>query len=230
MQRKRRQLDVEVPKSTVSPAHVLSHIYGKTSVELDISEKRRDEIITSAIFAAFRNQEFGTHFKLPKNYKDPSYNQDARGVDMVIYDSKSDRLKQLQVKGVYIQRAIARRMRHSTRGVATISSRRMYKLMQRDSEERQAIMQQSLEKIIQDYSGISLLIYINADLATQTSLEIAIQANKELLSNLKAKEVWILRNIPVRTLNRRSTPIQTHSYQIFQIQPYKHTYSFCFSL
>ena len=92
------------------------------------------------------------------------------------------------------------------------------------------IMKHELEKIVQDYSGISLIIYVSADLATQTSLEIAIRKSQSVVSGLKAKEVWFLRNIPVRMIHGKASNPNCHAYQLIKVAPYKHTYGFVFSL
>jgi hypothetical protein len=69
-----------------------------------------------------------------------------------------------------------------------------------------------------------------ADLATQTSLEIAIRKSKDIVTHLKAKEVWFLRNIPVRAVNGKQSRINCHAYQLLKVAPDKHTYTFSFGL
>src|SRR5258706_11187202 len=102
-------------KNFVTPEQVLASIYGKTSLQLRMSEKRRDELIAAAIFTSFRNQEFGTRFRLPDDYRHADLTDDARGIDVTITDT-TGRKKQLQIKGIYIQRSIERRKHHNTQG------------------------------------------------------------------------------------------------------------------
>lgn len=215
-------------KAWVSPERVLGAIYGKSSLETGMSEKRRDEVIAAALFLSFRNQEFGTKFMLPSNFRDGDLKEDACGIDIIVSDPRG-RKKQLQIKGVHIQRSIERRKHHRTVGVARITNK-SHRLIKRDSEELTQIMKGELEKIVQDYSGISLIIYVSADLATQTSLEIAIRQSQSIVSHLKAKEVWFLRNIPVRMIHGKASNPNCHAYQLIEVAPYKHTYGFVFSL
>lgn len=215
--------------SLLAPEHVLGLIYGKTSIELGMSEKRRDEVIAAAIFASFRNQEFGTRFLLPHNYREENHIEDAEGIDMVIEDP-AGRKKKLQIKGVHIQRSIERRRHHKTKGAPRILGRKTKRQIQKDSEELTKIMTAELEKIVQDYSGLYLLIHVIADLATQTSLEIAIKNSRDIVSNLKAREVWFLRNIPVRAIyGKRSNP-NCHAYKLIKVAPDRHTYAYSFAL
>lgn len=214
----------------VSPEQVLAAIYGKSSLEIGMSEKRRDEVIAAALFVCFRNQEFGTRFLLPAHFRKANEKEDAEGIDMVVADSKG-RKKELQMKGIYIKRSILRRMHHNTKGFARIrSNQQSRRRMKRDSDELTKIMSAELSKIVQDYSGIYLIIHVIADLATQTSLEIAIRKSQKIVANLKAKEVWFLRNIPVFDLAEHARPPHGHAYELIQISPAKHTYCFAFSL
>lgn len=217
------------PKLLVPPEQVLSAIYGKTSLETGISEKRRDEVIAAAIFTCFRNQEFGTRFQLPADFRNSIETEDAQGIDMVVREPEG-RAKKLQVKGIYIQRSIVRRMNHNTRGAAQILGRKTRRIIERDSAELTKIMKESLRKIIQDYSGIILIIHVIADLATQTSLNIALRNSRDLVSNLKAREVWFLRHIPVRVLNRKRADTSSHTYKILKVAPDRQTYCFSFTL
>lgn len=217
-------------KSFVSPEQVLSAIYGKSSLETGISEKRRDEVIAAALFVSFRNQEFGTRFKLPANFREGNDPEDAEGIDMTVCDDRG-RKKKLQMKGVHIQRSILRRMHHNTKGVARITGSRSQRQIRRDSEELTKIMSAQLSKIIQDYSGIYLIIHVIADLATQTSLEIAIRKSQNIVAHLRAKEVWFLRNIPVRAIGGpQAPPPNGHAYELIKVAPDKHTYCFAFTL
>ena len=220
---------METGKSFVSPEQVLSAIYGKTSLETGMTEKRRDEVIAAAIFVSFRNQEFGTRFKLPADFRDGDMKEDAEGIDMVVSDLRGRR-KKLQVKGIHIQRSIERRKNHNTRGVARITGAKSQKLIKRHSEELTKIMKGELTKIVQDYSGLYLILYVSADLASQTSLEIAIRKSQNVVSNLRAKEVWFLRNVPVRSLRGKNALPNSHVYELLKVTPDKHTYCFAFAL
>jgi len=140
----------------MTPENVLSAIYGKTSVELGMSEKRRDEMIAPAVFASFRNQEFGTHLRLPADYKNPDLTADAQGIDVVARDANGHK-KELQIKGIYIQRSIERRRRHMTKGAPAAYGRKTRRQIIKDSEELTKIMRHELFKIRQDYSGIFLI-------------------------------------------------------------------------
>lgn len=216
-------------KAFVSPEQVLAAIYGKSSLETGISEKRRDEVIAAAIFVSFRNQEFGTKFKLPANFREGNEKEDAEGIDITVCDNRG-RKKRLQIKGVHIQRSILRRMHHNTRGVARITGSRSQRMIRRDSEELTKMMSAELSKIIQDYTGIYLIIHVMADLATQTSLEIAIRKSQTIVSHLRAKEVWFLRNIPVRAIRGPKIQPNAHAYELIKVAPDKHAYCFVFSL
>lgn len=213
----------------ITPEHVLSAIYGKTSKQLRMSESRRDEVIAASIFASFRNQEFGTRLLLPSDYKIKHPEEDARGIDMVLSD-QSGRRKRLQIKGIYLKRSIERRMQHRTKGTARVLGFRTQRMIKRDSEELTKIMKGELRKIVQDYSGLILIIHVIADLATQTSLEIAIKKSAGIVSNLKAKEVWFLRHVPVRAIHGRESAANCHAYKLIKITPDRHTYSFSFAL
>jgi len=213
----------------VTPEEVLGAIYGRTSLECGMSEKRRDEVIAAAIFTSFRNQEFGTHFQLPSDFRKTRHREDAAGIDLVVVNDNG-RKKCLQIKGVYIERSIKRRRYHKTGGVARVLGRRTKKMVQRDSEELTQIMKGELKKIIHDYRGLFLIIHVLADLATQTSLEIAINNSRKIVSNLKAKEVWFLRNIPVRIIHGRKSQPNCHAYKLIKVSPDKHTYGFSFAL
>jgi hypothetical protein len=213
----------------VSPEQVLAAIYGKSSLETGMSEKRRDEVIAAAIFVSFRNHEFGTRFLLPSDFRETDEYEDAQGIDMTVADIRG-RKKKLQVKGIYIKRSILRRMHHNTKGVAKISSASSRRYIKRDSEELTRMMNAELAKIIQDYSGLYLLIHVIADLATQTSLEIAIRKSQQIVSHLKAKEVWFLRNIPVLDISDSPAEPNSHAYELIQVSPAKHTYCFAFIL
>ncbi len=212
----------------VSPEHVLREIYPKTSLELGIPEKRRDELIAAAIFASFRNHEFGTHFQFHPDYREIHVEEDAQGIDVVLEDP-SGRKKKLQIKGVYIQRSIERRRHHAVKGAARVTGRRTRRQIKKDSKELTAIMRGELTKIIHDYSGLVLIIHVIADLATQTSLEIAIKKSSKIVANLMAKEVWFLRHIPVRALSPQQ-PVTCHAYKLIKVSPDKHTYAFSFSV
>jgi hypothetical protein len=216
-------------KALVSPEQVLAAIYGKSSLETGISEKRRDEVIAAALFVSFRNQEFGTRFRLPSDFREGNLKEDAEGIDMIVSDNRG-RKKKLQIKGIYIQRSILRRMHHNTRGVARIHGTRSQRMIRRDSEELTKMMTAELSKIIQDYSGIYLIIHVLADLATQTSLEIAIRKSQHIVAHLRAKEVWFLRNVPVRAVGGSKTQPNAHAYELIKVAPDKHTYCFVFSL
>jgi hypothetical protein len=215
-------------RTFVSPEQVLAAIYGKSSLETGISEKRRDEVIAAAIFVSFRNQEFGTRFKMPANFREGDEREDAQGIDMTVCDNRG-RKKRLQIKGIHIQRSILRRMHHNTKGVARIRGSRSQRMIRRDSEELTKIMSAELSKIIQDYSGIYLIVHVMADLATQTSLEIAMRKSQSIVSHLRAKEVWFLRNIPVRTIGGLKNEPNSHAYELIKVSPDKHTYCFVFS-
>lgn len=215
--------------SLVAPESVLAALYGKTSLETGMSEKRRDEVLAAAIFTAFRNQEFATRFMLPASFRECNETEDARGIDMIVQDP-SGRKKQLQIKGIHIQRSISRRKFHQTRGYPMVMGRRTQKIIKRDSEELAHIMKGELKKIVQDYGGITLIITVNADLATQTSLEIAIRKNQAIVAALKAKEVWFVRNVPVRALKGKKTQINSYAYQLIKAAPDKHSYVFSFAL
>lgn len=215
--------------SAVSPEQVLAAIYGKSSLEIGMSEKRRDEVIAAAIFVSFRNQEFGTRFKIPADFRESDEKEDAQGIDMLVADN-CGRRKKLQIKGIHIQRSIQRRMSHNTRGVPKITGTKSQRLIKRDSEELTRIMNTELLKIDQDYSGIYLIIHVIADLATQTSLEIAIRKSQHTVSRLKAKEIWFLRNVPVRALRGKLSQPNCHAYELIKLAPDKHTYCFAFVL
>lgn len=222
-------LNMSPEKKYVSPEQVLGAIYGRSSLEIGMSERRRDEVIAAAIFTSFRNQEFGTRFKLPADFRQGDLKQDAEGIDMEVADNKGRR-KNLQVKWIHIQRSITRRMHHNTKGVARIM-KNSQKFIKRDSEELRKIMKGELQKITQDYGGIYLIINVSADLATQTSLEIAIRKNQDVVSKLRAKEVWFLRSIPVRAIyGKKSQPPNCHAYELIKLAPDKHTYCFAFAL
>ena len=217
-------------KTTVSPEEVLGAIYGKTSVETGLSEKRRDELIAAAIYASFRNQEFGTRLRFPADYRLEDWKNDAAGIDVIVKD-RSGREKKLQIKGVYIQRSIERRRKHSTAGGPAIAGRRTQRMIRRDSEELTRIMEHELSKIIQDYSGLILIIHVIADFATQTSLEIAIRSSFKIVANLKAREVWFMRQVPVRLIHgHRSARLNSYAYNLFKVSPDRRTYGFCFTL
>ena len=216
-------------KAFVSPESVLAAIYGKTSLETGMSEKRRDEVIAAAIFLSFRNQEFGTRFMLPANFRNGNMKEDAAGIDMIVGD-KHGRKKQLQIKGIHIQRSIERRRNHNTGGVARVLGVKSQRLIKRDSEELTRIVRGELAKIVQDYSGMVLIIYVSADLATQTSLEIAIHKSQSVVTNLKAREVWFLRNVPVRALRGKNSQPNCHAYELLKLSPEKRTYCFAFAL
>ncbi|HTL48943.1 MAG TPA: hypothetical protein VL688_12855 [Verrucomicrobiae bacterium] len=216
-------------KHSIRPEEALRSLYGKTSVELGMSEKRRDEVIAAAIFTCFRNQEFGTRFHLPPDYKNSNLTEDAQGIDMAVTDT-SGRKKNLQIKGIHIQRSIERRRLHKTRGGAIILGRKTQRQMRRDSEELTRIMKGELNKIVQDYSGIILLIHVIADLATQTSLDIAIKQSQSIVQHLKSKEVWFLRNIPVRVLAGQKTLLSCYCYKIIRVAPDRQTYVFTFAV
>jgi len=216
-------------KNYLTPEIVLAQLYGRTSEELDLSEGRRDEVIAAAIFMSFRNQEFGTKFKIPANYRTIDRFEDASGIDMVVSNS-SGRKKKLQIKGIHIQRSIERRKKHATRGGACLMGRKTRRLVQNDSEELTRIMRDELKKIVQDYSGVVLLIHVIADFATQTSLEIAIRKSFNILEELKANEIWLLRNVPVRILRGNRSRINCHSFQIIKVAPNRRTYGYSFAL
>jgi hypothetical protein len=219
-----------IPKNQfVAPESILASIYGKTSLESGLSEKRRDEVIAAAIFASFRNQEFGTRIQLPADFRNSDETDDARGIDIIVKDLNG-RAKQLQIKGIHIQRSIDRRKGHKTKGVARVFGRKTRIWIKRDSEELTKIMKGELSKIIHDYSGIYLILYVSADFATQTSLEIAIRQSQHIVAHLKAKEVWFLRNIPVRMLKGKNSYPNCHSYMLLKVSPDKHTYVFSFSI
>ncbi|MSR77941.1 MAG: hypothetical protein EXS63_06940 [Candidatus Omnitrophica bacterium] len=220
---------MSIPKAGVSPEQVLAAIYGKSSLATGMSEKRRDEVIAAALFISFRNQEFGSRFMIPADFRDGNLKEDAAGIDLIVFDPQG-RKKQLQIKGIHIQSSIERRKTHSTTGVARITSFKSQRFIKRDSEELTKIMKHELEKIVQDYSGISLIIYVSADLATQTSLEIAIRQSQSVVAHLKAKEVWFLRNIPVRMIHGKASNPNCHAYQLIKVAPDKHAYGFVFSL
>ena len=149
----------------------------------------------------------------------------------MIVSSKTGRKKKLQIKGIYIKRAIKRRRLHNTRGSARVLGRKSRRLIKRDSEELTRIMKGELKKILhQDYSGRILIIYVNADLATQTSLGIAIRNSRQIVERLKAKEVWFLRNIPVRAIYGRRSTTNCHAYKIIKALPDRHTYGFSFAM
>ncbi|MDP3921054.1 MAG: hypothetical protein Q8R76_09665 [Candidatus Omnitrophota bacterium] len=213
----------------MSPEHVLGTIYGKSSLALKMSEKRRDEVIAAAIFTSFRNQEFGTNFKLPADYEKIHHAEDARGIDIVVA-SDNGRLKKLQIKGIYISRAIRRRRRHETTGAARVLGRKSQRQIQRDSLELAQVMKVALERITQDYSGLFLIIYVNADLATQTSLEIAMRKSAKRVEKLQAQEIWFLRNIPVRAIRGKASRINCFTYELLKVKPDRHTYVFSFAL
>ena len=220
---------METDKRFVAPESVLAALYGKSSLETGLSEKRRDEVLAAAIFTSFRNQEFGTRLILPSDFRNCNETEDAMGIDIIVQDA-SGRKKQLQIKGIHIQRSIERRKKHQTKGYPRITGRKTQRWIKRDSEELTKVMRGELNKIVQDYSGIYLIINVNADLATQTSLEIAIRKSQDVVSHLKAKEVWFLRNIPVRTLHGKRSLVNTYAYMLIKVSPDKHTYVFSFSL
>ncbi len=215
-------------KAWVSPEQVLSAIYGKSSLETGMSEKRRDEVIAAAIFVSFRNQEFGTRFRLPADFRNGDEQEDAAGIDMTVAD-KHGRKKRLQIKGIHIQRSIERRKAHNTKGVPRVT-RRSQKMIRRDSDELTKIMKDEIHKIDQDYTGLYLIIHVSADLATQTSLEIAMRKSHEAVRNIKAKEVWFLRGVPVRALRGKNSLPNCHAYELIKVTPHKHTYCFAFAL
>lgn len=215
--------------ASVSPEQVLGAIYGKSSLETGMSEKRRDEVIAAAIFVSFRNQEFGTRFKLPADFRESNEREDAQGIDMTVADNRG-RKKKLQIKGIHIQRSIQRRMSHNTRGEPKITGTKSQRMIKRDSEELTKIMSSELLKICQDYSGIYLIIHVIADLATQTSLEIAIRKSQPIVAGLKAKEIWFLRGVPVRALRGKLSRPNCHAYELIKLAPDKHTYCFAFVL
>ncbi len=214
--------------SLVPPEHVLASTYGRTTRQLRLSEKRRDELIAAAIFTCFWNQEFGTHFRLPPDYREIHQAEDAEGIDLVVTDTNG-RKKELQIKGIYLKRSIERRRRHFTRGAARVRGRRTWKWIQRDSEELTKLMKEELQKIIQDYNGLVLIINVIADFATQTSLEVAIQNSRAIVSSIRAREIWFLRHIPVRDIHGRA-PQNCHAYKLIKARPGRHTYAFSFAL
>jgi len=216
-------------KVFATPEEALAALYGRTSLELGMSEKRRDEVIAAAIFTSFRNQEFGTHFHLPADYRQPDLTEDARGIDLVVTDTNG-RQKELQIKGIHIARSIERRRHHATRGAALILGRRTRRQILRDSEELAGVMKEELKKIIQDYRGVILILQVIADFATQTSLGIAIKKNRQLVQNLKAKEVWFLRNLPVRSVSGRKVAVRCFSYKLIRVVPDRQTYVYTFAL
>lgn len=222
-------MNTDNTKTFVAPEKVLAELFGKTSVELGMSEKRRDEVIAAAIFASFRNQEFGTKFKLPIDFRIPRRHEDAVGIDVVIA-SENGRRKQLQIKGVHIKRSIMRRRHHVTKGAPAYLGRRSLKLAKRDSEEITKVMKEQMAKIKQDYTGIFLIFDIKADFASQTSIEIAIRNSREFLEKLMAKEVWFLRNIPIRAIHGRQTLMNAYSYKLTKMVPDRHTYSYTFAI
>lgn len=221
--------DMTAENNFVSPERVLAAIYGKTSLETGLSEKRRDEIIAAAIFTSFRNQEFGTRFKLPADFRNADWKQDAEGIDLVVTD-KGGRKKKLQIKGIHIERSVRRRKTHATRGLARITGVKYQKFIMRDSEELTKIMKGELDKIDQDYSGMCLIIYVSADLATQTSLEIAIRKAQKTVAKLKAREIWMIRNIPIRMVNGKHTVPNCHTYELLKISPDRHSYCYSFAI
>jgi len=213
----------------IRPEQALGALYGRTSRQLGIGENRRDEVITAAIFASFRNQEFGTNLRLPADYREIDRKADAEGIDIVLADSNG-RYKKLQIKGIHIQRSIERRKLHKTRGTARVRGRKTQKQIQADSAELSRIMHKELKKIIQDYSGLVLIFNVSADFASQTSLERAIHKNSELVEQFKAREVWFLRNIPVRAVHGRNSTTKCHAYKLIKVLPDHHTYGFSFAL
>ncbi|MCB9799509.1 MAG: hypothetical protein H6757_01980 [Candidatus Omnitrophica bacterium] len=214
----------------VAPEQVLSAVYGKTSLEIRMSENRRDEVIAAAIFTSFLNQEFGTRFRLPSNYRQADRMADAEGIDLAVLNTNG-RVKNLQIKGIHIQRSIERRRRHLTKGSARITSSKFRRLIERDSEELTRVMKDELVKIVHhDYGGLYLLIHVQADFATQTSLEIAIKNNRKLLLSFKSKEVWFLRNVPVRAIRGKRSASNCYAYKLIKVAPYRHTYGYSFAL
>jgi len=170
----------------ISPERVLREIYPRTAADLGMSEKRRDELIAAAIFASFRNHEFGTHLLFRPDYREICEEDDARGIDVTLEDA-GGRRKHRQIKGGYIQRSIERRRHHAVKGTPRVTGRRTRRQIKKDSRELTVIMRGELTKIIHDYSGLILLIHVIADLATQTSLEIAIRKLRKIVANLKAR-------------------------------------------
>lgn len=213
----------------VTPESVLASLYGRTSKELNISENRRDEVIAAAIFTSFRNQEFGTRFKLPADYREVDPRQDSAGIDMVV-SNDTGRNKKLQIKGIHIQRSIERRRTHRTKGSPRLLGRRTRKRVQNDSEELTRIVKEELSKITQDYRGTVLVIHVIADFATQTSLEIAIRQSLGVVEQLKASEVWLLRHIPVLAIHGKRSQTNCYSFQIIKVLPDRRTYGFSFAL
>lgn len=213
----------------VSPEHVLASVYGRTSLDAGVSEKRRDELIAAAIYASFRNQEFGTRLSFSADYREPDLRRDAEGIDIELRDANG-RMKRLQIKGIYLQRAIERRRSHCTGGAPAIRGRRARHVMLRDSEELSRIMQAEISKIIQDYEGLILVIHVLADYATQTSLEIAIRNSQNRVQHLKAREVWFIRQVPVRLIHGSTAYFRSYAYQLLKAAPDRHTYGYCFTL
>ena len=214
----------------IPPEYVLSAIYGKTSRQTGLSEKRRDEVIAAAIYACFCNQEFGTRFKLPADYRKADLKEDAEGIDITLINGNNSRRKRIQIKGVYLPRSIERRKKHSTRGHARVTGFKSQRFIKRDSAMLTKMMQGELEKIHHDYSGLILIIHVIADLANQTSLEIAIRNSQKVVNRLKAREVWFLRNIPVRAIHGKMTMLNSHAFNLLKLAPDKHTYGFSFAL
>lgn len=213
----------------VTPAHVLGEVYGKTSLQLKMSEKRRDEVIAAAIWTCFRNQEFGTRYKMSGNYKEVDHEQDARGVDVVIAEP-GGRQKKLQIKGVHIKRSIQRRKKHATKGTPRVLGYKTLRYSKRDSAELTKMMKEELLKIHHDYSDLYLLIHVIADFATQTSLEIAMKKCEKIVAKLKAREVWFIRHVPVRAIYGKKGDVTAHTYKLIKLTPERHTYAFSFAL
>jgi len=69
-----------------------------------------------------------------------------------------------------------------------------------------------------------------ADFATQTSLGIAIKNSREVVASLKAKEVWFLRQIPVRMLRGRLSTCNCYAYKLIKVFSDKHTCGFSFAV
>jgi hypothetical protein len=67
-------------------------------------------------------------------------------------------------------------------------------------------------------------------LASQTSLEIAIRNSHKIVEHFRAKEIWFLRNIPVRMIGNKSKEISCHAFKLIKLFPDRHTYGFSFAL
>lgn len=95
-----------VSGSLIPPEYLLGTLYGRTATELGMPNRRREELIVAAMFASLYNNECGTGFQLPRRYLE---GVDADGIDVTVEGDGGAAKLRLQIKGINIAQAIARR-------------------------------------------------------------------------------------------------------------------------